>query len=256
MTSNVNWQALTNTQAGGLLGGIVPKNPRNRRELLILSLLAVTLDHQRLRDEFGQRSHLAPQARTVDLVEYQQKLSANALGTAGPLETIDQQIATKAQARGLSVWTRTGESASWTSQDDDLIAWAAAVRFGDLAATIAEALGLPARIPFFRTLAGQADHPNAVGCYREPWEQATEAAIRAGGIMEFSAEPAAIIAVVTSQLPRGGLHGPDKHPSDCLGESGHPVIAAIAPARFGSPAPIPQPTWRKVDAAHIRANND
>lgn len=270
------WRPLTEWLTGhpgaaarDLVGGIEPENPSSRRELLVLALLAVSVDAQRLSTEFARREFLDGSPVTLDrLVERQQHLTENVIGTSGPLNTLSRLIYERATPYGRTHMAIRG-SGSWDDpdrQEADVI-WGAAVRFGHLAQTIAHALGYGGddRIRFYRTLLlGDSDpHAvliNAVGCVAQPWSSGTrgrQTQINSDehphSLFEVLTAPAGIIAVTHIDTDRAL----EKHPSKFASESGHPVIAAYPPLAYTAAQHYRGPAgglagWRHISASEMR----
>ncbi|OWL95553.1 hypothetical protein B7435_30165 [Mycolicibacterium peregrinum] len=265
------WQV--SRAAKDLLGGVEPENPHNRRELLVLALLAVSVDTGRLRDEFAARDFLGNTHIPVDnLVKRQQFLTELAISSAMPLAPLGRLVgehATVAERQHM----RLMNEPNWDWRHEQREIWTAAVRFGHLAQTIAHALGLTASpIPFYRSMSMRAgQNPNAVlindiACVAEPWSSGSRArasyvnsdlglgpnALPPHTLFEIWTAPAAIVAVTHLEPEKAG----HDHPRNFAGESGHPVITAYpplwraAPEHFDGPGGLAR--WRPVTVAQMR----
>jgi hypothetical protein len=253
--------------ARDLLAGIQPENPGSRRELLVLALLAVSVDVERLRDEFGARAFLDAGAVPADrLVERQQYLTRATIGTAGPLNTLGRLVyerSTLAERARMEPSEEPYWNPDW--RQETAIIWGAAVRFGHLAQTISQALDYRAtdRIRFYRSLLLRGHDPsnalvNDVSCVAEPWADGTlsriryvESHVHPHSIFELHTAPAGIVAVAH--------YAPDRattaHPSKFLTESGHPIVAAYPPlahatAHYQGPAGLVG--WRHINVGAVR----
>ncbi len=259
--------------AKDLLGGVEPENPHNRRELLVLALLAVSVDAGRLRNEFAARDFLGNAHLPVDnLVKRQQFLTELAISSAMPLAPLGRLVgehATVAERQHM----RLMREPNWGWRHEQHEIWTAAVRFGHLAQTIAHALGLTANpVPFYRSMTMRAGHnPNAVlindiACVAEPWSSGSRArasyvnSAPASGLntlpphtlFEISTAPAGIVAVTHLEPDKAG----QDHPRNFVGESGHPIITAYpplwreAPEHFDGRGGLAR--WRPVTVAEMR----
>jgi hypothetical protein len=249
--------------ARDLLGGVQPENPANRRELLILALLAVSTNRSRLREEFAARSFLGPGTSLDALVNRQYHLTEEVIGTANPLKTLGVLVSEALPAPDrLSV--RRSQPPMWTPNDewraDADVIWQAAVRFGHLAQTIAQALALNDTVIFYRYLSSGAQSSNRflindIACVNEPWAAGTrriqsyaESGMR---VFEWAVPPASIVAVTHIEPSRAH----EEHPTRFAGESGHPVITASPPLALHTSHHYPGPhrlsRWRQIPPAHI-----
>lgn len=231
---------------------VPPEDPRDRVELLHLALIAVSLDRTRLLKEFELRAPLDLQGgpSASDLADYQANLTVSTLGTSGPLGALDAAMRVKIE-RAAPALT---ETIHWEkhhlhlwSEGDLVVAWSAALRFSALAHDLGCMLGLQTTIPFrrFLRLAAGADvsrvMPNAVSCFNEPWmtgPRRVEARRNSGcDVFEMYSPAAGIVAVAHHNFLRmpdgrpsyGATIRPRRHPSREVGESGHPVLAAVPP---------------------------
>jgi hypothetical protein len=229
--------------ARDLLAGIEPEDPRSHRELLVLALLAVSVDASRLHEEFAARAFLDGGEIPVNrLVKRQQELTWDAIGTAGPLRTLGRLVYERANADDrVRMTPSAAPGESWRHEEVDI--WAAAVRFGHLAQTIAEALGLGSDpIRFYRSLllGDRPDPvlPNDVACVAEPWAAGSRSRMRAVAsnafphtLFELCTASAGIVAVTHFSPERATT----AHPSSFLSESGHPIITAYPPLAHAAP---------------------
>ena len=245
--------------ARDLLGGIEPQDPANRRELLILALLAVSTNRAWLREEFAARRFLGPEVDVAALVDWQMDLTGNILGSAAPLTTLGMllrdSLPVELRARVYSC-----AGAAPRGKDREVI-WVAAVRFGHLAQTIAEALALGERLRWYRYLsAGDVSSscalaPNAVACVNEPWAAGTRRIVsraKAGStVVELDVPAAGLVAVAHIEPSQAQ----DKHPARFAGESGHPVVAAYPPLAVFAPSfytgPRELARWKRVHPAEV-----
>ena len=256
-----------------LLGGVEPENPHNRRELLILALLAVSVDADRLHDEFAGRNFIdTADIPTEHLVKQQQSLTELAIGSAMPLGPLGRLVGEHATASELQRM-RLMKEPRWDWRHEQHEIWTAAVRFGHLAQTIAQALGLGNDpIPFYRSMSMRGDRNantvliNDIACVAEPWASGSRArasyvsrglelgvnALPPHTLFEIWTAPAGIVAV-THLYPEEAGHD---HPRNFAGESGHPIITAYpplwraAPEHFEGRGGLAQ--WRPVTVAEMR----
>jgi len=248
-----------------LLGGIEPQNPSNRRELLALALLAVSVDPDRLREEFAARNFLGTQAPLDALVARQQHLTKAAIGTSGPLKTLGVLVSESLPNDAVAQLHRSKEPAwakaiGWRQEAE--VMWLAAVRFGHLAQTIAQALSLGQTVHFYRFLSANCSNhstpllPNDIACVNEPWSEATDRMLdraeEGSPIFELAVPPAGIVAVAHYDPSRAH----QKHPADFIAESGHPVITAYPPLAQFAPHHYEGTRhlvrWRQVSPAQVR----
>lgn len=252
--------------ARDLLGGIEPEDPANGRELLALALLAVSVNRDWLREEFAMRSFLGlDDAPLGALVERQEYLTRETIGTAGPLRTLGALVAESLPSSARSQFRRSAEPAwehppGW--RKDTAVIWLAAVRFGHLAQTIAGALALEQRLLFYRYLPANCANrlttflPNDIACVNEPWEAGTRRILsycqRGSLVFELAVPPAGIVAVAHFDPTRAN----EEHPAKFAGESGHPVVTVYPPlaqfARQHYEGPRQLVQWRRVAPAEVR----
>lgn len=257
--------AAVSPAARELLGGIEPQNRVNRRELLALALLAVSVNHDRLAEEFAVRSFLGPDVSLDALVVRQEHLTSETIGTSGPLRTLGVLVSESLPDSVRSRIHRSTEppwaiALGW--RRDAEVVWLAAVRFGHLAQTIAQALGLDETVHFYRYLPAKCSiHPtgvlpNDIACVNEPWLEGTErmlSYVEDGlHIYEVTVPPAGIVAVAH----HNPSHAHREHPANFSAESGHPVVTAYPPlARFAPDhyiGPRRLARWRRVTPAAVR----
>ncbi|CAN5876700.1 hypothetical protein BH09ACT7_BH09ACT7_54450 [soil metagenome] len=247
-----------------LLGGVEPEDPANRKELLVLALLAVSVNRVRLCEEFAARSFLGPGASLDALVSRQEYLTEETIGTASPLKTLGVLVS---ESLPDSAWFRIhrsvepgwAQAAGW--RGEAAVIWLAAVRFGHLAQTIAQALALDDTVRFYRYLpAKRWDDPNAlvpndIACVNEPWAAGTRRMLSyvedGSHIFELVVPLAGIVAVAHIDPS----HAHEKHPARFGAESGHPVVtvypplAQFAPDHYTGPRQLVQ--WRRVTPAEV-----
>lgn len=247
-----------------LLGGIEPQDPANPKELLALALLAVSVNRDRLCEEFTARGFLGPGASLDALVARQEYLTEETIGTSSPLKTlgvlVSESLPNSARSRiHRSVEPGWAQAAGW--RKDAAVIWLAAVRFGHPAQTIAQALALDDTVRFNRYLpAKRSNHPTAltpndIACVSEPWAAGTRRMLSyaEGGshIFELAVPPAGIVAVAHIDPS----HAHEKHPTKFAAESGHPVVtvysplAQFAPHHYTGPRQLVQ--WRRVAPAEV-----
>ena len=249
-----------------LLGGIEPENAADPRELLALALLAVSVNRTRLCDEFAARRFLGPDASLDALVTRQEDLTREAIGTSGPLKTLGVLVAESLPAAARSRLHRSiepgwAQAANWRVNDAAVI-WLAAVRFGHLAQTVAQALELEETVPFYRYLPASRSRaraaalaPNDIACVNEPWAAGTrrihEFAEHGSRVYELAVAPAAIVAV--THIDPARAH--EEHPARFCGESGHFVVTAYPPLARYAPRYYTGPhrlvPWREVAPAEV-----
>lgn len=247
--------------ARDLLGGITPENPSDRRELLTLALLAVSVNRARLYEEFAARNFLGPDSPLEALVTRQEEITRDAIGSGGPLKPLGVLVAESLPAASRSRIHRSVEpgwaqAADWRVTHAPVI-WLAAVRFGHLAQTIAQALTLGDPVPFYRYLPRRTSDPapNDIACVNEPWAAATrrirERAAEGSRVYELAAPPAAIVAIAHID-PDQAHH---QHPAKFVGESGHPVVTVYPPLAHYAPRHYSGPhqlaSWREVTPAEV-----
>lgn len=252
---------------------VTPEEPRDRVELLHLALIAVSLDRTRLAQEFELRAplDLPGGPSTSALVEYQCKLTVDALGTAGPLGALDAAMRLKieqaAPALVDSIRWEGPQPHLWSSPAELAVAWSAALRFSGLAHDLGCMLGLPARVPFRRFLRLSPDTdvlevlPNAVSCFNEPWKTGDRRVHTrtADGceVFEMLSPAAGIVAVAHNdsfEVFTGNSmfvreFRARRHPSREVGEAGHPVLAAVPPlaVQWTAPTAPTRSPWRHLD---------
>ncbi|OBG21550.1 hypothetical protein A5768_25945 [Mycolicibacterium fortuitum] len=259
--------------AKDLLGGVEPENPRNRRELLVLALLAVSVDAGRLQDEFASRVFLGDaQIPVENLVKQQQSLTELAISSAMPLGPLGRLVGERATVDEKQRMRLMNEP-RWDWRHEQHEIWAAAVRFGHLAQTIAHALELGSRpIPFYRSMSMRGARNrnvvliNDIACVAEPWSSGSRArasyvsrglglgpnALPPHTLFEIWTAPAGIVAVTHLYPEEAGRD----HPRNFAGESGHPIITAYpplwraAPEHFEGPGGLAR--WRPVTVAQMR----
>lgn len=247
-------------RARELLGGLVPEDPRNPTELLVLALLAVTADGDRLTAELHSRAHLTTTPISVDaMVDYQRDLAESVLGTTGPLWPLEAAITEHApDSWRRDLYNRVHSDQVWgpAAPSRIAVAWETSVRVGHLAQSIASALDL-VETTFSRSLLhldSTAElRPNAVACVAQPWavgrrQRADLVRNCSHGLVQITADPASVIAVAHPDLDRALT----RHPSEFFGESGHPVVTAYPPLGLAAPVALANTALGPAHWEHAR----